>query len=167
MRAIVIAVIALAADARADRAWTAGVQLSSDSDTQEARVGAGVRSGIWKLGLVFDVQPMGGDSDDIDLVLEVRPGAESWGLIGGWRTCGIRIEQGRQWQEQLLLGAVGNLPRLLDGRIAPSFGVEAVSTIVRHGDGLETDWVSFASTRHIEDTLSLSMFVRLGYGAAF
>ncbi len=158
----------LAGDARANAidAWQVGVQVSSDSDTQQARVDGGVHLGAWKLGLVVDAQPFADGSDDLDATVEFHPSSDAWGLLGGWRTCSISIEQGRQWHQQLLLGATGALPRVFDGRLQPSFGGALAVTMVRHGDGLESDWLSLESARHVKDTVSLTLFLRFDYVSA-
>lgn len=162
-----LGLIALAAPtaARANvlDAWTVNVQVTSDSDTQQARVGGGARIGKWKLGAVVDAQPWSDGSDDIDAVAEYSPCADSWALLAGWRTAIIAIERGQQWQQQMLVGVVGNLPALFDGRIQPSVGANALVAVVRHGDELATDWISLASGRHVKDTISLNLVVRFEY----
>jgi hypothetical protein len=146
--------------------WQLGLQLTSDADTQQARIGGGVHRGAWRFGLVLDAQPFADGSDDIDAVAEWSPVADSWSLLAGWRTCSIFIERGRQWHQNLLLGASGALPSLFDGRIQPSFGAALTIAIVRHGDELETDWISLESQRHVKDTASVNLFLRFEYVSA-
>src|SRR5688572_25144128 len=121
---IAICVMGFAGEAHANviDAWRVGLQVSSDADTQQARVGGALELEAWKLGVVIDAQPFADGSDDLDAIAEFHPSSDSWGLLGGWRTCSISIEQGRQWHHQLLVGATGALPRLFDGRVQPSFG---------------------------------------------
>ena len=168
MRALAIVIVLAGTTAHANPIddWRLGVQLTSDVDTQQARLGGGVRIGAWKLGVVVDAQTFADGSDDIDAVAEFSPGSDSWSLLAAWRTCAISIERGRQWHQQFLVGATGNLPSLFAGRIQPSFGAELVTTVVRHGDELMTDWISLESQRHVRDTISVNLFLRFDYVSA-
>jgi hypothetical protein len=164
MRAL-LAVVVFSNVASSDDTMHIGLQLSSDADTQQTRLGGGVRFGIVKLSGVVDAQLISDGSDDVDLTAEVTPFESSIAVLAGWRTSCVSIERGRQWTQQVLVGATGALPSLGD-HVHASFGGVFNASIVRHGDGLETDWVSVASMRHIKDTIGFSLFVRFDYESA-
>lgn len=173
IRTILIALALITATAHADSTETAsrdvqlGLNMSTDNGPHRVRVGGGVRLGKLTLSAVLDPYGMiSRRANHVDVLVEYAPLSNWWAALLGWRTSDTAIDRGEQWQHHLLVGASARLPALWDGRVRPSFGAQFVLTVVRHGDRMETDWVSFESDRHLRDTASLNLFARFEYVSA-
>jgi hypothetical protein len=143
----------------------AGPNLRTDIGPHRVRLDVGVQHAAWSLTLVVDPKVVvQGTQNDGDVLVE-REIRSQWWVLAGWRTSWISIDRGRQWQHSLLLGGTAELPRLLGGRIVPRGGLELQATTLRHGNGLPTQWISFASQRDYQDLLSVNLFLRLHYRA--
>lgn len=131
------------------------------------RVDVGARRGALAATLVVDpkvfIDPL---QNDTDLLLEWIPRPGGWAPMLGYRLTQSSIDRGRQFHDILLLGASAGLPALVDGRVRGRFGFELELTILRHGAGVETEVLSFASSRAIIDLLSVNSYLRLEYAGA-
>ena len=148
------------------RAWFVGPNLRSDLGTHRVRAGGGVRLGHLSLSLVLDPKVfIDTRQNDTDLLAEwwLCPGG--WAAFGGWRTTQVFIDRGRHYYESLIVGATAGMPPLFDRNVRGRFGFELEANVVRHGAGIETDWISFETERHWKDLLSVGLFVRLELSA--
>lgn len=171
MRALVLLLLLVApAAARADddvvevdRAWHTGLNLRTDMGTHRVRIDAGVRLGPVDLTAVLDPKVfVDRRQNDTDLLAEYMFSPDSWAVLAGWRLTQISIDRGTHFHHMALIGATGGLPRLFEV-VFPRFGFEIEANVLRHGTGLETDTISFASERHYRDLLSVNFFLRLDY----
>ena len=143
------------------RAWFVGPNLRTDLGTHRVRVGGGARLGPLSLGAVIDPKVfIDTRQNDTDLIAEwwVCPGG--WAALAGWRVTQVFIDRGRHYYESLVVGATAGIPPLLDRNVRGRFGFELEANIVRHGAGIETDWISLESERHWKDLLSVGLFAR-------
>ncbi len=160
--AIVSITLALTGTAHAEMRWHAGLNLRAELSTHPIRVGAGVQFDHVDTTLVLDPMFWTDHQHDIDALAFWAPCPRAWGLFGGWRTSSIGILGGRQLQQKLLLGVGAPLPQLGPFRARWSF--ELATVIVKHGAGLPSDWISFASGRDFIDLVNFGMFVSIEYG---
>jgi hypothetical protein len=158
------AAVARGEPAGTDRAWHVGANLRTELSTHAVRIDGGVRLGRLDLIAVLDPLWWTDDEVDVDALATYRVGCAGYGVLLGWRPASIGLASGRQFQETLVLGAVGPLPRI--GPVELQFGVEAAVVLVKHGGGLPTDVTSFASSTEVGDNVNISMFVRIGYAHA-
>ena len=147
-----------------DRAWHVGTNLRSELSTHAFRIDGGVQLG--RLDLIGVVDPMvWADGEmDLDLLATVRVNRCGYRALVGWRNASIALDQGRHFQETLLLGATAPLPSL--GPLVLQVGVELATVLVKHGGGLPSETTSFANTTELGDNANISMFLRIGYQRA-
>lgn len=147
--------------------WHAGLNVRTELGTHPIRVGAGVQTGELDVTLVLDPMFWTDGQIDLDLLGEWQIADSGWGLVGGLRWTSIGVGDGRQSQDKVLLGVGAPLA----GRAGAPFRVrwtfEAAAVVVKHGAGLPTDWISFASGRDFIDLINFSMFVSLDYASTF
>ncbi|HEY5926438.1 MAG TPA: hypothetical protein VIV11_32350 [Kofleriaceae bacterium] len=160
--AIVIATLALPQLAEAETRWHAGLNLRADLGTHPIRAGGGIQLEYVDLTLVLDPMFWTDGQHDIDALAFWAPCPRAWGLFGGWRTSTIAIVDGTQLHQKLLAGIGAPLPRL--GPFHARWSFELATVIVKHGGGLPSDWISFASGRDFIDLVNFGMFVSLDYG---
>jgi len=148
------------------RGWYAGINLRTDYGTHRVRAGGGVRFGRLATTLVLDPKVLyDSKQQDIDGLAEWMFKRGGWSGLCGWRVTQLSIDRGTQYHHNLLLGTSGGLPALAGGTVRARFGLELEATILRHGAGIETDWISLASERHVRDLLSANLFLRFEYAA--
>jgi len=164
---IVIAVLAMAAPARADRegeggmGWHAGLDLRAETGTHPIRIGGGISSGALDTTLVLDPMFWTDGQHDIDLFGSYGLANGGWGGIFGWRTTAIGILGGTQFQQKLIFGVGAQLPSVACLRIHWHF--ELAALVVKHGADLPREWISFATGRDFIDLLNFGMFVTVEY----
>lgn len=147
-----------------ERSWLLGANLTTDLGPHRVRLDAGANFGHLCLLLIADPEvALDNKSQDLDLLAQWSFRDDQWAPFVGWRTSSVSIDRGRQWQENLLLGASGKLPSVVTNRIQGRFGLELIFTIVRHGEGFEPEWFSIASDRHRRDLVSIDLFLRFDY----
>lgn len=146
--------------------WHAGLNLRTDLGTHPIRIDGGVRWRCLDFILVLDSMFWTDSQFDLDLIVDwsFLPG---WSALAGWRATSIGLARGRQWQQKSLLGIAGRLPDMFGGHIRAQWGLELAILWVKHGGGLPTDSISFASHRHFSDNFNFGMFVRFEYAAGF
>lgn len=83
--------------------------------------------------------------------------------IAGWRLNTIRLPEGRQLQQNLLLGVALDLPTFWRNRLRGQWGFELAMTLVKHGGGLPSETISFASARSYLDLMNFGMFARFDF----
>lgn len=126
------------------------------------RVTGGVTFGGLDVSAVVDPLAAIDGQHDLDLEAGHTLGGSSWRLAGGVRSTAIAVTGGTTWQEQLLVAATAPLPS--PGKhLRATFGVELGMFVVKHGGGLDTEWVSWSSGRVFFESYDLGLFVRFEY----
>jgi hypothetical protein len=161
MRWLVV-VVMLVGTAHAEPTWHAGLNLRGDLGTHPIRIGGGAQIDRVDVSLVLDPMFWTDGQVDTDLLAFWAPCPRAWGLFGGWRTSSIGLLDGTQFQEKLLLGVGAPLPQL-GHHIRARFHFELSTVIVKHGGGLPSDWISFASGRDFIDLVNFGVFVSFEY----
>ena len=167
VRVIVAAawLIGLPAAARADR-WHAGLDLRVDRGTHPIRAGGGLELGRLDTLLVLDPMFWTDGQHDIDLLGAWRIARGGAGLVAGWRTTAIGIEDGHQLQEKLVLGIGGPLSLFECSALRIRWTFELSAVIVKHGGGLPSEVISFETGRDFVDLVNFGMFVTVEYARA-
>jgi hypothetical protein len=147
------------------RDWHVGLNLRTDYGARQARVDAGVRVGPMDWVLVLDPMGLNDGLYVFDALAIWRGWSDRWAPLVGWRTTVIPLEGPNVYHETLVLGATGRLPSL--GPLRGEVGFELAAVVVRHGDDLPTQVISFRSARHFGDLVNTSLFVRFEYASAF
>jgi hypothetical protein len=143
-----------------------GLNLRTDFGTHPIRVDGGVRFGSIDLYLVLDPMVWLDSQADLDLVVDFALG-RGWSVLAGWRATSIGILGGRQWQQKSLTGVAARLPSFAGGHLRGQWGLELAVLWVKHGGGLDSEWISLDSPRDWLDHLNFGMFVRFEYASAF
>lgn len=154
--------VMLVGTAHADPSWHAGLNLRGDLGTHPIRIGGGVQLGHVDATLVLDPMFWTDGQFDTDAFAFWAPCSRGWGLFGGWRTSSIGILDGTQFHEKLLLGVGAPLPQIGE-HIRTRFHFELATVVVKHGGGLPSDWISFASGRDFIDLINFGVFVSFEY----
>ncbi|MCO4763296.1 MAG: hypothetical protein KC502_17395 [Myxococcales bacterium] len=141
--------------------WHVGLNLRTDLGSHPIRLDGGVRLGTWDLVAVADIMAWTDGQMDTDF-MAFRRGDSGWATMVGWRWTRISLGDSAQSQQKLLLGVGGDLPDL-SASIRASWGMELAAVLVKHGGGLPTESLSFASARHYIDLLNFGMFVRIEF----
>lgn len=162
--AAVAALAALATTAHAD-AWHAGLDLRADPGTHPIRAGGGVELGRLDTLLVLDPMFWTDGQHDLDLLATWRLGCRGFGLTAGWRTTAIGIQDGHQFQDKLVLGLGGPIA-IVGAPLRMRWTFELATVIVKHGGGLPSETISFASGRDFIDLVNFGMFVTFEYARA-
>jgi hypothetical protein len=157
-------VVGLAASARADTRWHAGLNLRADTGTHPIRAGGGLGFGGTDVTLVLDPMFWTDGQHDLDALATYGVADGGFGPIAGWRTTVIGVLGGTQLQEKLVLGVGAKLPRIW--RLDVRWHFELATLVVKHGADLPTEWISFATGRDFIDLVNFGMFVTVEYGGA-
>jgi hypothetical protein len=157
---------AAAGEQGASRDWHLGTNLRTDFGTHPSRIDGGVRVASWDFVLVVDPMYWFDGQHDMDALTFYEIGAGWWAFLG-WRGTTIRILDGTQWQHKSLHGVAAQLPELFGARLRSQWGFELAVLWVKHGAGLPTEPVSFASARDWLDHVNAGMFVRFEYVSPF
>jgi len=140
-----------------------GLNLRTDVGVHPIRLDAGAQWASLDLLLVLDPMALVDGQMSTDLLAQWR-GDRGAALFGGWRLTTIPLLDGSQLQHSLLLGAAAELPRWFDGLLGGQAGIELASAILKHGAGIPSQTISFASGRHYIDQVNFSLFLRLELG---
>ncbi|MEZ4365035.1 MAG: hypothetical protein R2939_01965 [Kofleriaceae bacterium] len=162
-RSLVLAVAlgcGTAAAARAD--GNLGLELRADQSTHPLRISGTARTGGLAGTLVVDPMVVFDGQHDLDLRGAWTRCPDGWGPVLGWRTTAIGIADGHQLQHKLLVGLTAALPRPTR-RLAAQLTVELATVIVKHGAGLPSEWISFASGRDYVDLLNFGVAITVAY----
>jgi hypothetical protein len=136
-----------------------GLNLRTDLGAHPIRLDMGVR---WEMvDVVLVVDPMvftdGLMSTDLLLMWRTPIGVAP---LAGWRLNTLNVIDGPQMQQNLVVGAAGDLPRFFGGWLRGQAGLELAATIVRHGGGLPAEMIGFSSGRSYIDLLNFALFLR-------
>ncbi len=139
-------------------------------------VGANLRSDFGVHALRFDAAY---SAEHFRVLLTLDPwfwtdGQSSTDLLGfyrtsglepflGWRLNAIPAVDGAQLQHNLLLGTALRFPDFWGGRISGQWGFETALMLYKHGGGVPSNSISFASGRHYLDFINFGMFARFHY----
>lgn len=168
-KALVLALICASTRAIAEEApdaawgWHAGLNVRTDLGTHPVRVDGGVRKGALDLVAVLDPMSWTDGQLDLDLMAQWRLSPAGYAAFAGWRSTGIGIAGGTQWQQKLLVGAAGALPSFFDGALQAQWGLELATLVVKHGGGLESEVLRLKSSRYWIDLLQFGMFARFSF----
>jgi len=155
-------------------AWHAGLNIRTGLGTHFLRIDGGVQLGALDLVAVIDPLFWTDGQLDTDLLVGWRfagappslaPLLHGWSVRGGWRGTRVSIGSDAQWQQKLVLALTGGLPPITSF-LRAEWGLELATVLVKHGGGLPTEVLSFASTRHFIDLVNFGMFVRLEFVSA-
>jgi hypothetical protein len=161
--AIVVAIATVTSVARADAPpWHAGLDLRVDQGAHPIRVGGGVTFGSIDTLLVLDPMVVTDGQHDLDVLASV---GERYSVVAGWRTTTIGLVDGHQFQEKLIVGVGAPLP-MIGGAVRARWALELATVVVKHGGGLPTETISFASGRDFIDLINFGMFVTFEYASA-
>lgn len=155
------------ARAEPPRLWHAGLNARVELGTHPVRIDAGVQLGAADVTLVLDPMFWTDGQIDTDLLGEWQLSDSGWRLVGGLRWTSIGVADGRQSQDKLVLGVGAPLAGLDGAPLRVRWTVEASAVVVKHGAGLPTEWISFASGRDFIDLINLGMFVSVDYASIF
>ncbi|HEY5925700.1 MAG TPA: hypothetical protein VIV11_28635 [Kofleriaceae bacterium] len=161
-RAFVLLMV-LAGSAHAERYLHTGLDIRSDLGAHAVRLPIGYRACAWDATLVLDPMIALDSQHDLDVLGEyyVR---DRVGVLFGWRWSAIAIAGGVHHQQRSIIGVTGVGPDFFDRRLRTSFSFEIATLWVKHGGGVESQWISF--DRNLDDSILLGIFVRLEYAHA-
>lgn len=140
----------------------AGLNLRTDLGVHPLRLDMGGQFSEFDLVLVLDPMFWTDKQSNTDLLVQWR---NSSGIspIVGWRLTTISLQGGLQLQQNLVLAAAADLPKLWDGHISGQAGLELATVVLKHGADLPPELISFASARHYLDLVNFALFLRLEY----
>jgi hypothetical protein len=157
----VIAVLAaLAVPARADEFLHVGIDGRTDLGTHHVRVPFGYRTGNLDTTIVLDPAVVLDGQHDMDLNVEYFFGPRI-GLLTGYRWSAIAVDQGLHNQHRTILGVTAVGPSFCDEQLRTKFSFELATLWVKHGGGVDTNWIS--ADRNLLDSFSVGLFVRIEY----
>jgi len=167
VRIVAVAALCLAFPAAAGAdSWHVGLDLRADPGTHPIRAGGGVEIGRLDTLLVLDPMFWTDGQHDIDLLATWRVSRGGGGILAGWRTSAIGIEDGHQLQQKLVVGVGGPLSIFSSSAIRLRWAFELATVIVKHGGGLPSEVISFESGRDFIDLVNFGMFVTFEYARA-
>ena len=137
-----------------------GLNLRADSGAHPIRITGGYQIAD-KVDASLTLDPMfwTDGQHDIDALAHIWP--TRYSLLAGWRTSIIGVGDGNQFQQKFLVGVGAPLPRI--GCFRTRWSFELATVIVRHGAGLPSKTISFATGRDFIDLLNFGMFVTVEY----
>jgi hypothetical protein len=162
--AAVVAILLLAAPARADRPardWHLGLNLRPELAVHPVRLGGGLRAGSVDFLAVLDPLFWTDGVIDTDLVTEWWL-LRGFAVFAGWRPTAIDLGDGHQIQHRMLIGAGAALPEL-PGGFRAHVGFELAVLLYKHGGGLPSDGLSF--DRSAADHISMGAFLQVEYAS--
>lgn len=163
MRLVIIIAIALASGsetAHADETLHVGLDVRTDLGTHHTRLPLGYRSGAWDTTIVLDPMVVLDGQHDFDLLVERFFGPRI-GVLAGYRWSAVAVDGGLHNQQRTLIGATAIGPSFLDDQLRTRFSLEMATLWVKHGGGVDSNWIS--ADRNLLDHFSLGLFVRIEY----
>lgn len=140
----------------------AGLNLRTDLGAHPLRIDLGFRTRRADYLLVLDPMFWTDGQASTDLLFGWRL-ANRVQPIAGWRLNTIKLPESRQFQQNLLLGVALDLPSFWRDRLRGQWGFELAMTLVKHGGGVDTETISFASARSYLDLVNFGMFARFDF----
>lgn len=137
-----------------------GLDVRTDLGTHHTRLPLGYRTGAWDTTLVFDPMAVLDGQHDFDLLIEHFAGPRL-GVLAGYRWSAVAVEGGLHNQQRTLIGATAVGPNFLGDQLRTRFSLELATLWVKHGGGVDADWIS--ADRNLLDHFSLGLFVRIEY----
>lgn len=141
----------------------AGVAVRTDLEAHGVRVPVGLRTGAWDTTLVLDPLFFYDRQHDLDVLVEWHPG-ERIALLLGWRWSIVQVAGGLHQQQRSVVGVTAAGPRFWSARLRTSASLELSTLWVKHGGGVDVDWIS--ADRNLADAFRLGLFVRIEYWRA-
>ena len=138
-----------------------GLNLRTDLGVHPLRVDVGFRLPKLEVLMILDPMFVFDKQSSTDLLFLFLPNKVP--PYAGWRMTTIGLVDGRQFQQNLLLGVGLALPEFLDGRLRGQWGFELAMTTVKHGGGLPSETLSFASARSYLDLVNFAMYARYDF----
>ena len=158
---VLLALVIEASTAHADdQLLHAGLDMRTDLGAHQMRLPLGIRTGPWDGTLVVDPMVLLDGQHDLDLIGEYFFGPRI-GVFVGWRWSAIKVADGVHNQQRSLVGITGVGPSFFDGKLRTSASVELATLWVKHGGGVDMDWIS--ADRNLHDALGVGIFVRVEY----
>jgi len=149
--------------ARAEQFLHTGLDVRTDLGTHHTRVPIGVRTQDWDATLVVDPMYLLDGQHDLDALGEYFFG-DRIGLLWGYRWSALAVADGSHHQHRSVVGVTGLGPNFFDAQLRTRFSLELATLWVKHGGGVDADWISF--DRNFHDSMSLGLFVRIEYARA-
>lgn len=138
-----------------------GLNLRTDLGVHPLRVDIGFRLPKLEVLLIADPMFVFDKQSSTDLIFFFTP--KKVHPYAGWRMTTIGLVDGRQFQQNLLVGVGLALPEFLDGRLRGQWGFELAMATVKHGGGLPSETLSFGSARSYLDLVNFAMFARYDF----
>lgn len=149
-------------DAPGSKSFNAGLNLRTDLGAHPLRVDLGFRTRRTDYLLVLDPMFWTDGQSSTDFIFGWRF-ANRVQPIAGWRLNTIKLPESRQFQQNLLLGVALDLPSFWRDRLRGQWGFEMAMTLFKHGGGVPTETISFASARSYLDLVNFGMFARFDF----
>jgi hypothetical protein len=160
MTRVMIVLLLLAGHARAEQWLHAGLDMRTDLGTHHTRAAFGIRTAEWDGTIVVDPMVLLDGQHDMDLIGEYFFGPRI-GVFLGWRWSAIDVADGVHHQQRSIVGITGIGPSFFDDVLRTSASLELATLWVKHGGGVEMDWIS--ADRNLHDSFGLGLFVRVEY----
>lgn len=157
---LLLLLIACAGHAHAERWVHAGLDVRTDLGTHPVRIPIGFRSAQWDATLVVDPMFLLDGEHDMDVLGEYFFGPRI-GVFLGWRWSAIDVAGGVHHQQRSLAGITGLGPTFFGDALRTSASLELATLWVKHGGGVEADWIS--ADRDFNDSFGFGLFVRVEY----
>jgi hypothetical protein len=157
---VLLLLMVCAGGAHAEEWLHAGLDVRTDLGTHHTRLPVGVRSGPWDGTIVVDPMVALDGEHDLDLLGEYYFGPRI-GVFLGWRWSAVKVADGVHHQQRSLVGITGLGPSFFGDALRTSASLELATLWVKHGGGVDTDWIS--ADRNLHDSFGLGLFVRIEY----
>lgn len=159
-RTWVLIIVVMVGTAHADDVIHAGLDVRTDLGTHHTRLPVGFRRGSWDGTLVVDPMVFLDGQHDLDLIGEYYFGPRI-GVFFGWRWSALAVADGVHNQQRSLVGITGLGPTFFNDTLRTSASVELATLWVKHGGGVDMDWIS--ADRNLIDSFGFGIFVRVEY----
>lgn len=159
-RALLLALLAAATPAAAERTLHGGLDVRTDLGTHHTRLALGLRMCAWDTTLVLDPMVALDGQHDLDLMSERYLGSRI-AVLAGIRWSAVAVDGGYHHQDRTFVGVTGLGPQFFDGSLLTKFSLELATLWVKHGGGAQTDWIS--ADRNLLDHFALGLFLRIEY----
>ena len=157
---VLVVLAILGGTAHADPYMHVGLDVRTDLGTHHTRLPIGIRTEAWDGTIVVDPMFVLDGQHDLDLLGEYFFGPRI-GVFVGWRWSAVAVADGVHHQQRSLVGVTGVGPTFFDEALRTSASLELSTLWVKHGGGVDMDWIS--SDRNLHDSFGLGLFVRVEY----
>jgi hypothetical protein len=160
MTRVMIVLVLLAGHAQAEQWVHTGLDMRTDLGTHHTRVPMGIRTNDWDGTIVVDPMFLLDGQHDLDLIGEYFFGPRI-GVFLGWRWSALRVADGVHHQQRSIAGITGVGPSFFDSALRTSASLELATLWVKHGGGVDANWIS--ADRNMHDSFGFGLFVRVEY----